>query len=284
MMAAASTHPESAGVGRSIATPRVGCLHHPGTAELLPSCPVRTPSCSSTENSSQYWRSEQIRSPWNSAIVTPCKVTRMPVGSMRLSSASVTRAGVSHVHGPLDARVVAADIERHDVQLDVGERIVAAIELVDQLAQRRGRQCRRPRSNVIGEHRLRVSPGRLRSRRAAPASTSSPAPRSTSSRQQLRLGRLELGVGQHAGPVELAELLQIVHRVACRPPAPPARLGESTRTSPAAVGCTPPAGCGCAAGRTASTSGAAGTGTTCRGTSLPTTRGSSSSAPGTRRR
>ena len=62
--------------------------------------------------------------------------------------------------------------------------------------------------------------------------------------------------------MELAELPQIARRGRVAAPARRAQRAASTRTSPAAGGCTRPAGCGCAARRTASTSVGAGTGTT----------------------
>ena len=46
---------------------------------------------------------------------------------------------------------IATHIERYDVQHDVGEGVVAAVERVDQRAQRRGRQGRRPRPDIVGE-------------------------------------------------------------------------------------------------------------------------------------
>ena len=42
-------------------------------------------------------------------------------------------AGVRHRDGPLDARVVAPDVERRDLQLEIGEGIITAIEFLDQL-------------------------------------------------------------------------------------------------------------------------------------------------------
>ena len=139
---------------------------------------------------------QQIRSPRNSATVTPCKVTRRPVGSMRGVAGEDERSGVGHRDRPLDACVVASDIEWRDLQLDGRERIVAAVELIHEPVKRAGGHRGRPGSNVVGVELLQVRAGHARCRHAGRGSASSPGPRWRSSRQQPRLGRLELGVGQ----------------------------------------------------------------------------------------
>src|SRR5262249_31322928 len=50
--------------------------------------PPSTPRCSSTVNSSQYWRNEQIRFSRNPATVTPLIVIRSPVGGTTASRSS----------------------------------------------------------------------------------------------------------------------------------------------------------------------------------------------------
>ena len=61
------------------------------------------------------------------------------------------RPGVRHLDGPLDAGVVAADVEGSDIQGDVGERLVALTELFDQLLQRSRGQGGCLRVHVLGQ-------------------------------------------------------------------------------------------------------------------------------------
>ena len=208
----------------------------------------------------------------------------MPVGSMVVSAMRVERADVRHGDGPLDAGVVAADVEGHAVELDVGEGVVAAVELVDQLVERLGGQGRRPHVDVGGAQRRQgvvvVFDGGVQGAHQGLGSRLVGGHRASS----FAFNVANSVSVSTTGSVEVTEALQVVQRVA---------LGGGHRWGDAPggveLGLQLPVvggllGAVAAAGCRASTSEGAGTGTTRRGPWSATRRGSWPSAPRTRRR
>ena len=100
-------------------------------------------------SSSQYWRSAQIRSPRNSATVTPCSVTRMPGRLDRRRAPS--SSGPEWVMVTLHSAQAWSPPTSSGTTSSAGRRTRRrGVELVEQLGQRRHRQRRRPRVHVVG--------------------------------------------------------------------------------------------------------------------------------------
>jgi hypothetical protein len=155
------------GTPPQIGIDRIGPVTHLAK-HRLPRSPRRhcfrsdsTPSCSSTANSSQYCLNEQIRSPRNSATVTPLIVIRRPVGSMNTPPARANlpewvRRTVHSAHAwspPTSSGATSSSMSEKGG--------VAAFELGGRGGRKGGRPCRHiigvrpPRSQ---RYHLRCSP------------------------------------------------------------------------------------------------------------------------------
>ena len=202
-------------------------------------------------------RNEQMRSPSNSATVMPW-TSEPNAGLLRwmCTYGVYDNAPLWVMSTATRRRRIAADVERRGLQVD-SEKARRADELVEELlgvaVDSAGVHARTSSVRSVARSR-----GHPRSRHAG-ARTRLPALRSRSSAEHLRLGRLELGVGQVPRRwSRRAPSARRPDRVAA--PARPAAHGGSTRSAPAAAGCRRPAGC-LRGARTASTSGEAGRGT-----------------------
>jgi hypothetical protein len=110
--------------------------------------------------------------------------------------------GVRHRDAPFRARVIATDLEGRNAQLDVGEGVVATVELGHQLRERRGADRRCPRAHVVRID-VRRHGDRDECSRTAPSSVprhelNSTSPRAVVEREYLGLPCRELGVGQRS--------------------------------------------------------------------------------------